>query len=111
MNYQEVEPISREDANKAFMSGNTSDICYALVSVTFHNSDWQWVQGKCISFLQKDDKDVQSLAVTCLGHLARIHHRLDLDMVLPLLNNLQQNPELKGCVEDALDDIQMYIKR
>ena len=53
---------------------------------------------------------VTGLAVTSLGHIARIHRQLDLDKVLPVLEKLRSDPEIGGRVEDALDDIRKYLE-
>jgi hypothetical protein len=55
------------------------------------------------------DPNVARLAITSFGHIARIHRKLELKTVLPLLERLHNNPQLAGRVEDALADIRMYI--
>ena len=109
--YQEASPISREDAEIAFSSGVSERICDALVRVTFNDSDWRWIQEKCLLFINSSYPDVRGLAVTCLGHLARIHRKLDLKKVLPLLKNLRNDAEVSGRVEDAFDDIETFVNK
>ena len=53
--------------------------------------------------------DVSGLAIICLGHLARIHRRLDLDRVSPLLKELRRDKEIGDRVGCALDDIQIFM--
>jgi hypothetical protein len=108
--YQEALPISREDAESAFLSGTPARICDALVRVTFNDSEWEWVQEQCVRFIISPIPDVRRLAVTCIGHLARIHGQLDLKRVVPLLNQMRNDAELGGTVEDALDDIEAFVK-
>jgi hypothetical protein len=55
------------------------------------------------------NSEVARLAVTCLGHVARIHRTLDLDRVLPVLETLRKDPEIAASMGDALDDIEMYL--
>lgn len=107
--YREPLPISREDAETEFSSDVSERICDALVSVTFNETDWRWVQEKCLHFITSSYTEVRGLAVTCLGHLARIHRKLDLEKVLPILKNLQNDAEIGGRVEDALDDIEPLL--
>lgn len=106
----EVQPIDRNLAEAAFSSNNSERICDALIRVTYHDDDYKWVQNKCITFLQSDDLDVKRLAVICLGHLARIHSKLDKKLVIPLLEKLRKDKDVKGVVEDALDDIDMFLE-
>lgn len=109
--YREPLPISRKDAETEFSSDVSERICEALVSVTLNETDWRWVQEKCLHFITSSYPDVRGLAVTCLGHLARIHRKLDLEKVLPILKNLQNDAEIGGRVEDALDDIEPLLPK
>lgn len=109
LTYQEPHPISREEANAAFASHDPERIAHALVNVAFHDADWRWVQEKCLGFAQADVAAVRQIAVTCLGHVARVHRCLDLDRVLPTLDELSRDSEVQ--VGDALDDIQMFVGR
>jgi hypothetical protein len=111
MKYKDPRPINRTEAETAFASGNTEATCDALVRVTFHDSDWRWVQERCLDFVHSPNAEVRGLAATCLGHLARIHGELDLARVNPVLLALAQDPEVGGRAEDALDDIRLHLGR
>jgi hypothetical protein len=103
----EPQPITREEAEAAFASGAPEEITSALVNTAFYDPDWRWVQEKCLGFARSDIAAVRRIAVTCLGHVARIHQKLDLEIVLPVLDELSHDPEVR--VEDALDDIEMFM--
>jgi hypothetical protein len=111
MTYHEPHAISREEADAAFASGDSEKIAFALVNATFHDPDWRWIQDTCLSLAQSDDASVRQISVTCLGHIARIHRKLDLEKVSPVLNKLRHDPELsvRGCTEDAIEDIQIFM--
>lgn len=109
MRFQEVTPISREQALIAFASNEVEAICDALIRITYHDPDWHWVQEQCIRFTEFPDVEVRGLAVTCLGHLARIHRRLNLKEVLPVLESLLNDADVAPRVADTLDDIKMFI--
>jgi hypothetical protein len=109
LKYSEIEPITRQEAEVAFASGSETEICHALIRVVYHDPDWRWLQEKCIQFSKHDDSDVAGLAVTCFGHIARIHRQLDVDKVMRILNELRNNPEIAGRVSDAFDDINLYL--
>ena len=94
----------------AFSSGSPELITDALVRVALNDPDWQWVQGKCLTFLDSPVSDVRRLAVTCLGHLARIHGELDREKVVRLLNKLRHDDQIGGSVEDALEDIEKFVR-
>ena len=107
MIYREPRPISREEAARIFASGDANEIASALVDIAFHDRDWRWVQNKCLCFARDSAPVVRQVAVTCLGHVARIHRMLDLETVLPVLNELSRDPAVT--TDDALDDIRMFI--
>jgi len=109
--YEEMPPISRSEAERAFASGNTDDIVRALIRLALNDPDWNWVQARCLTFLQHKDRWVRRAAATSLGHLARIHGRLNLDTVKPQLERLVNDPEMEGAAEDALDDIRHHIRQ
>jgi hypothetical protein len=110
MLYKAPQPMDRSEAERIFAGHDESAICNALVSVAFYEPDWKWVQALCLRFLETPgtSKGVRSLAATCLEHLARIHRIIDLDIVVPLLESLRDDPEM-GTAEDALDDIRVFI--
>lgn len=109
MKYHNITPVNKQLAQEIFESKNISEICDALVSVTFHEHDFYWAQEKCLCFLQSPDAEISGLAATCLGHLARIHAKLDKEKVVHALTLRQNDPEISGRIQDALDDIEMFV--
>lgn len=107
--YKRTPPLARQEAEMAFSSGSPEQITDALVRVALNDPDWRWVQEKCLTFLDSPESDVRRLAVTCLGHLARIHGELDREKVVRLLNNLRHDDQIGGSVEDALEDIEEFV--
>lgn len=63
------------------------------------------MQGKCIFFLNSENSQVAGLAATCIGHLARIHKQIDKPKVMPVLSTNLKRIDIKGRVEDAINDI------
>ncbi len=108
--YQEVYPIDKATARKIFESGDEEQICHAMVSVAFHEPDWEWAQNKFLELFRQDNISISSLAATCLGHIARIHHQLDKEKVLQAFNSRSDNKDLSGFIRDATDDIEIFVK-
>lgn len=106
--WHQVHPIQRDDALQVFASGDARQICRALVSVAFHERDWQWAQEQCLRFLAHDEAEISGLAATCLGHIARIHGILDKEQVVTALRQRLGDPRITGQIDDALDDIAMF---
>lgn len=98
--YQQVLPIGRDAAKEAFSSGQPDQIVDALASLAFYASDWRWVQDTCLSFVESLDMNVR--------RIARIHGKLDMEKVRPVLNRFCRDAVLAGTVEDVLEDIEMF---
>ena len=110
MKYHEVLPMSRAELDVSLHSGNVEAICGALLSAAYFDPVWRWVEQQCLSFLDHTDNSVRWVAATCLGHLARLHGQLDLEVVLNRLVPLKSDPEIGPGVEDALDDIKFFLR-
>ena len=106
--YEEPLPIARDEAETIFRSQDRRAISDALVRVTFHDSDWRWVQDWCLRFAEHSDPELRGVAATCLGHLARIHRTLDWDKVILALERLRADRAVGGQAEDALADIRRF---
>ena len=107
--FHDVQPIDHKTAEIALKSHDPQEVCHALIRVTYYDPDYRWVQDQCINFFNNDNPDIKRLAIICIGHLARIHNKIDLELVLPLLQNLKKDKNLEGVSEDALSDIEIFI--
>jgi hypothetical protein len=107
--YESIEPVGREEAEAAFQSGDPSEVVRALLGLALHDPDLEWVQSQCFRLASHPDVWVRRNVATSLGHLARIHRRLDVERVTSLLDQLASDPEVAGWVEDAWDDLHMFI--
>lgn len=110
MKYHEIFPMERADLERLLNSGNEKAIIDALLSAAFYDPDWKWVQTTCLRFLDHPEKWVRWNAATCLGHIARIHRRLDTEIVVPRLMALKADASIASNVDDALDDIKWYLR-
>jgi hypothetical protein len=110
MKYEEISPVEKEQATLAFRRNIPDEVVHALLGVALHDADWKWVQDRCLDFLDSPLPDVRNTAITCLGHLARIHKKLDRPKVMAALASKLTDPQSAGRAEDAMDDIEMFAK-
>jgi hypothetical protein len=108
--YQEVVKRDREELEILLRSSDKQNIQNALLSAAYYDPDWRWVQNQCLALTHHNDQSVRCIAATCLGHIARIHRQLDLDFVLQRLTEMKVDPLVGWAVDDALDDIRLYLK-
>jgi hypothetical protein len=110
MKYEAVRLIEKDQAEKAFRGNESEEIVHALLGATWHIADWEWVQDRCLDLLDSPMPDVRDTAITCLGHLARIHKKLNQPKVLAALASKLSDPDCSGRAEDAMEDIEMFAK-
>ena len=110
MKYHEVAKRDRAEIELLLSKGDITDVQDALLSAAYYDLDWKWVQEQCLTFLAHRDCSTRRLSAICLGHIARIHKQLDLEVVLARLAELKNDPEIGGSVQDALDDIRFYLR-
>ncbi|MCF6475921.1 hypothetical protein FAF44_47425 [Nonomuraea sp. MG754425] len=108
MRYVEPQPTGRQRLRAAVAAGDADGISAALISAAFHEEDGEWVQDWALELLAHPSPDVRRAAALSLGHVARIHRRIDHHLVLPRLQALLDDPEVGGTAENALDDIRMF---
>ncbi|MFA6317192.1 MAG: hypothetical protein WC943_07225 [Elusimicrobiota bacterium] len=109
--FEEMPPISRTNAVRTLKSKDKKRIIRVLIRLAFNYSDWRWVQDQCLPFLNHRDASVRGAAATALGHVARIHRRLEIGLVKPQLQRLVDDPDMGDKARDALNDISAYIGR
>jgi len=97
MKYVEPSPASRDALAVALAGGDGRTIAETLVGLTNSDEDWRWVQDTCLELLHPRRIGVRAIAITCLGHLARIHGELDTDKVRPILTELLSDPSWVPC--------------
>ncbi|WP_410576098.1 hypothetical protein [Amycolatopsis sp. lyj-108] len=69
-----------------------------------------WLQAFLLECLNSSkDIQIRALAVTCVGHVARLHGEVSNELVSKL-RELLKDPVLGGQVEDAFDDIASFVK-
>lgn len=108
MKYEEVRRVSHEEVESALSDGTAEQAASALLSAALHDGDRLWVERKCLSVLYDSRGEVRAAAITGLGHLARIHHVVTSELVIPQLMRLKDDPEVGGQADDALEDILLF---
>jgi hypothetical protein len=94
----------------ALERGGPEAAARALVGAAFHHSDRQAVQGLCLRLVDGEDRALAAVAAICLGHLARVHRQLDTGTVRAALDRQRGDPLVGPRAEDALDDLDTYLR-
>lgn len=107
--YDKVEPIDKKESEIIFKSNDVDKICKAAVSIAFFEQDWLWAQNKFLELLLNENSDISGIAATCIGHIARIQGRIEKEKVIAILRSRISEQAICGQINDALDDIEMYV--
>ena len=103
--YVEIEPRSRKDLELDFASDDENTVCIAMYSAAQYDPDWRWTQGKLLEFLNHHSLGIRSAALIALGELALFQGQIDVEVVLPEVHKLANEPALAPYVEECLEDI------
>ena len=111
MQYEELSPISREEATEAFAhDDDTYSTCQSLLRIALHEEDWSWALERIVRYLGNPNPEVRAVAVSSIGYLVRIHRAIDVRHVLPMLYALQADAYVAPRVRDTLEDIRQFVR-
>jgi hypothetical protein len=103
-------PATPADVRTALESDDVSRALNAMVGCGLYgDGDWRESQNLYLLLLDHDDPQVQTLAATCLGHLARVCGQLDEDRVVAALRQVRARPHVRGPAGNALEDIEAFL--
>ena len=83
----------------------------ALIRASLSIYDPEWLQRTLLESLAIEDDQVKYASLLGIGHVARIHRRLDLETVIPLLEKYRKHPKVGGTAENTLSDIEIFMLR
>lgn len=108
--FHNPQPATPMDLRAALDRGDLPGALDAMVgAVLYGDADPKELQELYLRLLDHDDHQVGALAATCLGHLARVHGRLDEDRVVKALRGARAVPHISGTAADALEDIALFL--
>ena len=107
-----LKETSLTELENLLRSDDEQEIVEALMYAVFNIDEPQWIQEKCHDLICSDKSlNIKELAITCLGHVARMHGTIDEKVITPLLIELSKDQYLSGRASDALDDIEQFVKK
>lgn len=103
----------RAKLQQRLVSNNVDDVTTALLEITYHVGDQQWIEKTLLTAIGHENQQVRGLAITCLGHCARIFGGLQTPSILSTLITIRDDEKdpCSGRADDALDDIALFSTR
>lgn len=108
--YEKPSHVSKTEAARLLVSADPDAVVSALLGAALEEPDRAWVEAQCHRALQHDDLRVRRAAIQAVGHVARVHRALDPKLVAAL-RALSKDRALGGAVSDALDDLDVFLRR
>ena len=110
--YKSLPVISdKMQALEIMMNGTHDDFMLLPLSLGEHFPDWKFAQDLCIKLAANEDAAVRANAVLGLAYIARTKGILEKHLVKPvILKELRENLEYKWRIEDAIEDINIFLK-
>jgi hypothetical protein len=109
LRYVEIHPRSRKELEETFAGGDENAICNAMYSAAQHEPDWRWTQAELVKFLRHGSLLIRSTAINALGELVLFRGLIDLEVVLPEIHKLQNDPALAPFVFDYLESLKSRV--
>ena len=109
LNFENPKPISHQEFEEAMRCDEPSVAAQALIRMALCERDLSWAELKSLCALNDHRKEVRLAGLVAIGHLARIHHCLNLQAILPAVKKLMGDPLYRGTAEDVLDDIAIFV--
>ena len=112
MKYEGAKDFDYERTLELLNSDNEADIINALLSIVLNGSDYDLSIKKSIEFAEYESEWVKGCAIECLGHIARIHNKIDLNSVKDIISNGLKSTSkiIIGKTESAVDDITHFMQ-
>lgn len=107
--YDAPKRVTKEQARLVLEGTNSREIREVLVSIALLDDDFDWAETTCLRFTKHGDDEIREVAITCLGHIARIHGRL-ISSSRKSLSTLADDPTVGGHARDALSDVAIFAR-
>jgi hypothetical protein len=105
--YVDYYDFDSDKVHQLLKSTNVKDKLDALLTTVLGSGDYETSDELIFNFANSDEVDLRRNAILCIGHLVRIHKKIDLEKYSPILDGIlsSQDELLVDNAEDALNDI------
>ena len=110
--YQPLPILNRKEEIENLLSyGTMEELIVLPLAVGEDFPDWKYAQDICLRLADHSSDKVRANACLGLAYVARTKRRLEKHLVKPiLLRELRCQTEFRWRIEDAINDINHYLK-
>ncbi len=111
MKYEPIKKYSKEDIEKALADNNANELLLMVLSVALYSDDFEYAENFCIQLSNHEHFNVRGNAIQALGHIARIHGKLNENKIKPIIEKAlkDKNKVVRGNAIDAKDDTKQFL--
>lgn len=97
---------------EALNSNDLRIITDTMLYIAHCADDLDWAEDIIMKMALCQNDNISGLALTCLGHLARVNQNINRNKVVPFLEGIMDKHVgiIAARAEDALDDINLFAK-
>src|SRR5262245_49626927 len=112
MKYEAIPVLSRDEIESAILRNDLEELLYAVLSVALYSDAPVWEECVCVRLSNHEHFNVRRNAILGFGHIARIHRKLTMSIVKPLIEAAlqDQNDYVRGHADDAADDVELFLQ-
>ena len=101
----------RTEVERVLATGTWEELMVLSLALGDGWPDWKFAQDVCLSLAEHRDAAIRANACLGLAYVARTQRRLEKHLVKPvLLRELRDQTEFRGRIEDAISDINTFLK-
>ena len=83
-----------------------------MLGLSLYGENVDFIQEILVEYSNNIDENIRGVAILGFGHIARIHRKMDKELVLPIVKKGLKDSSnfVRGHAENALDDINFFVK-
>jgi len=111
MKYEEVPTMTKVAILDGLNRADPEELKTIVLSAAMGIDDRRWAQAVCLQLATHPEPGVRGNAILGLGHLARIHRRLDRELVEPAILGASLDPDsyVRGHADSAAADVATFL--
>lgn len=109
--YEPIPALSRDAIEAALARDEPGELLRVVLSAALEANDAAWAEDVCLRLAGHPHPNVRGNAVLGLGHLARIHGRLDEARALPAIEAALADADdlVRGQADAAAGDVEQFL--
>tara|TARA_Y100000766_G_C18360999_1_gene344089 strand:- start:107 stop:457 length:351 start_codon:yes stop_codon:yes gene_type:complete len=111
MKYEALPEYDNEEITRIMSNGTIEEKTLLPLSLGIYCTNWKFAQDICLTLSKNENEEISSNAILGLAYLARTQKKLQKELVMPiLLEGLKKHSKYLGKIEDAISDIEIFLK-